>query len=101
MKIYYNIKAVNKSLDTYARFLSDHKRVQIPLLGLSPLSLPRLSTMRFSSFVSAASAVAFASLVVADADADKASDVLDVTQDTFESVVHPESLILVEFFAPW
>lgn len=57
--------------------------------------------MRFSSIVSAASAVAFASLVVADTDTEKVSDVLDITQDTFESIVHPESLILVEFFAPW
>lgn len=57
--------------------------------------------MRFSSFVSAASAVAFASLVVGDTDTDKPSDVVSVTQDTFESTVNPESLILVEFFAPW
>lgn len=57
--------------------------------------------MRFSSFVSAASAVAVASLVVADTDADNVSDVLSVTQDTFESTVIPEPLILVEFFAPW
>lgn len=57
--------------------------------------------MRFSPFVSAASAVALASLVTADTDAEKVSDVLSLTQDTFESVVRPESLILVEFFAPW
>lgn len=57
--------------------------------------------MRFTSLVSAASAVGFASLVVADTDAEKASDVISVTQDTFESTVNPESLILVEFFAPW
>lgn len=54
--------------------------------------------MRFSSL---ASAVALASLVAADTDAEKVSDVLNVTQETFESIVHPEPLILVEFFAPW
>ncbi|KAG9317676.1 disulfide isomerase [Chiua virens] len=57
--------------------------------------------MRLSSFVSVASAVAFASLVIADSDTENASDVISVTQDTFESVVNSESLILVEFFAPW
>lgn len=57
--------------------------------------------MRFTSFVTTASAVALASLVVADADAEKPSDVLSLTQETFESTVVPESLILVEFFAPW
>lgn len=30
-----------------------------------------------------------------------ASDVLDLTPANFESSVKPESLILVEFFAPW
>lgn len=57
--------------------------------------------MRFSSFVSAASAIALASLVVADTDAEKPSDVINATEDTFESTVNPEPLILVEFFAPW
>ncbi|KIJ20059.1 hypothetical protein PAXINDRAFT_67793 [Paxillus involutus ATCC 200175] len=57
--------------------------------------------MRLSTFVSAASAVAFASLVAADADAEKPSDVITVGQETFESTVHPEPLILVEFYAPW
>ncbi|KIJ70521.1 hypothetical protein HYDPIDRAFT_122452 [Hydnomerulius pinastri MD-312] len=57
--------------------------------------------MRFSTFVSAASAVAFASLVAADADAELPSDVLSMTQETFDSTVNPEPLILVEFFAPW
>jgi hypothetical protein len=55
--------------------------------------------MRFSSFVSVA--VALASLVAADTDAEKPSDVLTVTQETFESTVKPEPLILVEFYAPW
>ena len=45
--------------------------------------------MHISSFVSAASAVALASLVAAERDAEKKpSDI-------------PEPLILVEFFAPW
>ncbi|KAF8138721.1 thioredoxin-like protein [Boletus edulis] len=57
--------------------------------------------MRLSSFVSVASAAALASLVVADTDAEKPSDVVSVTQDTFESTVNPEPLILVEFYAPW
>lgn len=57
--------------------------------------------MRFTSFVSAASAVALASLVAADADAEKPSDVASLTQETFESTVNPEPLILVEFYAPW
>lgn len=30
-----------------------------------------------------------------------ASDVIDLTMDDFESIVNKESLILVEFFAPW
>lgn len=66
-----------------------------------PILFPHFSTMRFSSFVSAASAVAVASLVVADTDAEKVSDVVNVTQDTFESTVNSEPLILVEFYAPW
>ncbi|KAF9222009.1 protein disulfide isomerase [Gyrodon lividus] len=57
--------------------------------------------MRFFAFVSAASAVAFVSLVAADADAEKPSDVVSLSQETFESTINPEPLILVEFFAPW
>jgi len=53
--------------------------------------------MRLSSLLSAASTFAFAVLVAAEG----ASDVLDLKSDTFESTVNPESLILVEFFAPW
>ncbi|KAG1768164.1 thioredoxin-like protein [Suillus occidentalis] len=56
--------------------------------------------MRFSSLVSVASAIALASLVSAE-DAAESSDVLNLTKDTFSSVVNPESLILVEFYAPW
>ncbi|KAH7926761.1 protein disulfide isomerase [Leucogyrophana mollusca] len=57
--------------------------------------------MRFSFLVSAASAIAFASLVAGEAAEATASDVLSLTAETFESAVKPESLILVEFFAPW
>jgi protein disulfide-isomerase A1 len=56
--------------------------------------------MRFSSFVSVASAIALASLVSAE-DAAESSDVLNLTKDTFTSTVNPEPLILVEFYAPW
>lgn len=31
----------------------------------------------------------------------RASDVLDLTDDDFETRVSPHQLILVEFFAPW
>lgn len=30
-----------------------------------------------------------------------ASDVIDLTPDTFDEIVKPEPLMLVEFFAPW
>lgn len=56
--------------------------------------------MRFSSFVSVASAIALASLASAE-DAAESSDVLSLTKDTFSSAVNAEPLILVEFFAPW
>ena len=29
------------------------------------------------------------------------SDVISLTKDTFKTIVDPEKLILVEFFAPW
>ncbi|KAJ7129623.1 thioredoxin-like protein [Mycena epipterygia] len=51
--------------------------------------------MRLSSLL-APSVLAFVSLVLADDD----SDVINLTAGTFPSV-HSESLILVEFFAPW
>ncbi|KAI6047144.1 thioredoxin-like protein [Pisolithus marmoratus] len=57
--------------------------------------------MRFSSFLSTASAVALASIAAADADAEKSSDVINITQETFESVVNVEPMVLVEYFAPW
>ncbi|OBZ70429.1 Protein disulfide-isomerase [Grifola frondosa] len=53
--------------------------------------------MRFSHLFSSATALAFLSAVVAEG----ASDVIDVTAANFDTVVSPEPLILVEFFAPW
>jgi protein disulfide-isomerase A1 len=53
--------------------------------------------MRFFSLFSPASLFALATVVIADG----ASDVLSLTSATFASTVDPESLILVEFFAPW
>ncbi len=52
--------------------------------------------MRFSSLAAQVSLLAYISHVLA---AD--SDVISLTTATFEEVVNPESLILVEFFAPW
>ena len=53
-----------------------------------------------SSFVSAAFTVTLTSLAAADGDAKKKpSDVIDITQEMFESTVNPEPLILVKFFA--
>jgi protein disulfide-isomerase A1 len=53
--------------------------------------------MRLPSFISVASACVFVGLVAAEG----ASDVLELKTDNFDSSVNPESLILVEFFAPW
>ncbi|RPD67169.1 disulfide isomerase [Lentinus tigrinus ALCF2SS1-7] len=50
--------------------------------------------MRVSRFLSSAAALAFIQAVLA-------SDVIDLTPATFDSTVNPESLMLVEFFAPW
>ncbi|KIP03072.1 hypothetical protein PHLGIDRAFT_95218 [Phlebiopsis gigantea 11061_1 CR5-6] len=50
--------------------------------------------MRFQNVISTASLLALASVVAA-------SDVLDLTPDNFDDTVNPESLMLVEFFAPW
>ena len=50
--------------------------------------------MRFQSIFSTASILALASVVAA-------SDVIDLTPDNFDETVNPESLMLVEFFAPW
>jgi protein disulfide-isomerase A1 len=53
--------------------------------------------MRIPSVLASAFSLALATLVVAEA----ASDVVDLTPSNFKSVVDPEKLILVEFFAPW
>ena len=53
--------------------------------------------MRLSSILSSASSLFLASLAVAEG----ASDVIDLTPSNFQSVVNPESIMLVEFFAPW
>lgn len=50
--------------------------------------------MRFQHFISTTSLLALAGLVAA-------SDVIDLTPDTFDEIVNPEPLMLVEFFAPW
>ncbi|KAJ3521521.1 hypothetical protein NM688_g9005 [Phlebia brevispora] len=50
--------------------------------------------MRFQQFFKSASLLALAGLVAA-------SDVIDLTPDTFDEIVKPEALMLVEFFAPW
>jgi len=50
--------------------------------------------MRTSTLFKAASAALLATCVAA-------SDVLDLHKDDFHSIVNPEDLILVEFFAPW
>ncbi|KAI0089306.1 protein disulfide isomerase [Irpex rosettiformis] len=50
--------------------------------------------MRFSQLLSGASLFALFSFVTA-------SDVINLTAENFDSVVNPEELILVEFFAPW
>ena len=51
--------------------------------------------MRLQSLLASASSIFLASLVLAE------SDVIELNQNNFKSVVDPESLILVEFFAPW
>jgi len=48
-----------------------------------------------------ASASLLALLAVAFAESDTPSDVLSLTAEDFKSVVDPEPVILVEFFAPW
>jgi hypothetical protein len=61
-------------------------------------SLPLLlSRMRISSILSPTFSLILAALALADA----ASDVIDLTPSNIKSVVDPEELILVEFFAPW
>lgn len=53
--------------------------------------------MRISSLLASLVSLTLATLAVAEA----ASDVIDLTPSNFKSVVDPEKLILVEFFAPW
>ncbi|TFK55920.1 protein disulfide isomerase [Heliocybe sulcata] len=53
--------------------------------------------MRFQSLVTTASVLAFAGLAAAEG----ASDVIDLNPSNFETLVNPEGLMLVEFFAPW
>ncbi len=50
--------------------------------------------MRVSRLFPSAAVLAFIQAVLA-------SDVLDLTATNFDSTVKPESLMLVEFFAPW
>ncbi|KAF8914643.1 protein disulfide isomerase [Mucidula mucida] len=54
--------------------------------------------MRYSSLFTSALALAFTSTVVAN---DAPSDVISLTASDFDTIVKPEPLILVEFFAPW
>lgn len=60
----------------------------------APSSSTSSTTMRF---VSGAALLALAGLAYAD----EPSDVLSLTSSNFLSVVNKESLMLVEFFAPW
>ncbi|EPQ59417.1 protein disulfide isomerase [Gloeophyllum trabeum ATCC 11539] len=53
--------------------------------------------MRFQSFLSTASLLALAGIAAAEGD----SDVIDLNPSNFQSLVSPEPLMLVEFFAPW
>ena len=50
--------------------------------------------MRVSRLFPSATVLAFIQAVLA-------SDVLDLTPANFDSTIKPESLMLVEFFAPW
>jgi protein disulfide-isomerase A1 len=54
--------------------------------------------MRISSLLASLVSLTLATLAVAEA---APSDVIDLTPSNFKSVVDPEKLILVEFFAPW
>ncbi|GBE79475.1 Protein disulfide-isomerase [Sparassis crispa] len=53
--------------------------------------------MRYSNILLSATAL----ILLPWALAEGASDVIDLTPANFESVVNPEPLVLVEFFAPW
>ncbi|KZT12454.1 protein disulfide isomerase [Laetiporus sulphureus 93-53] len=51
--------------------------------------------MRLFSLFKSATVIALVSAVLAD------SDVINLTSENFDSIVNPDPLILVEFFAPW
>jgi hypothetical protein len=53
--------------------------------------------MRISSILASTSSLILATLALAD----PPSDVIDLTPSNVKSVLDPEKLILVEFFAPW
>ena len=53
--------------------------------------------MRLPSLLASLVSLTLATLAIAET----ASDVVDLTPSNFKSVVDPEKLILVEFFAPW
>jgi protein disulfide-isomerase A1 len=53
--------------------------------------------MRLSTLLTTASSLLLATLALAEGP----SDVVDLTSSNFNSLVTPEKLILVEFFAPW
>jgi protein disulfide-isomerase A1 len=53
--------------------------------------------MRLSTLLTSASSLLLATLALAEGP----SDVIDLTASNFNSLVTPEKIILVEFFAPW
>lgn len=53
--------------------------------------------MRFNRLGQLLAASSILSLVGAEG----TSDVIDLTPNNFNAIVNPESLMLVEFFAPW
>lgn len=53
--------------------------------------------MRIPSLLTSLVSLTLATLAIAET----GSDVVDLTPSNFKSVVDPEKLILVEFFAPW
>lgn len=52
--------------------------------------------MKFSSLLRSLTALALVTLAVAEG----SSDVIDITPSNFEAIAN-ESLVLVEFYAPW
>jgi len=83
---------------TTSRYHIAHKRhwqLVCTTFYVPPLSVSSPS-MRLS-LLSSASTLLFVSSVFAEG----SSDVFDLTPTNFKSIVDPEPLILVEFFAPW